>query len=141
MAAEDEPENERQTMGLIEAIENAGDEDFDNVEKEIAAAETKLNALKEVRRILAAKLGKPIANPPRRRTSKPAANPDESKFGRPGSISEQRRRAMFEHIAANGPTPQSKLLKLFDIPQGSMTELLNHGFFKKMPDGWVDIIQ
>ena len=130
-------------MSLLEALSEATDSDLEDVEAKLVELEKEVAALKELRKVLAAKLGKDLPKSGRGGRRKVAAGTAEDEdgdgFGRAGTLI-ARRRTIFEYITANGPQTQAELCKQCSIPTGSISATVDHNFFKQLPDGRIDLI-
>ncbi len=125
--------------GLLEALRDCTQADLDEIDQKIASLESELGGLKEARRIVAGKLGVL----PRRGGARPGRKPVAAASSvAPGGSSasaddgvltqtEKYRLRVREYIMANGRTTQANIVKDCGIPPGSITNVLEHRWFKK----------
>jgi len=134
---------------LIEALNAITEADFDALALKLKDAEAEVQSLKELLKVVAAKLGKTAPGQHGgRRVQKPksAAAPNVAADGEsdedttpaiPGMTrTEQHRRTVQRFIQANGPTRSAELCKKTGVPVGSITAVLKHPMFVETAIGW-----
>lgn len=134
---------------LIDAFSEVSKTDLETVEKAISDNETQLIFLRELRRVLIARLGlKPPTGaaahvhkgPAKKRpaASPPDAAPVQSELtpaDAPVTATDRHRQNAYRYIMANGASQPKDICKHCDIPAGSITAVLSHHWFKRTPRG------
>ena len=130
---------------LLEALKSISQEDLDACEAEIERLDKELVALRQARNLMKAKLGlivDKVAAMHAGRTKKAEERRSEAEkqaalvssgatAAEAGTILvKQRREAIYNYLAANGPTLAKTLCEKLDIPLGSIGAVLNHQWFK-----------
>lgn len=135
---------------LLDALKNVTSEDLDACDAEIERLDKELVALRQARNLMRAKLGllvDKVAAMHKGRTKKAEERRSEAEKqaalvssgaapSEAGTILvKQRREAIYNYLAANGPTLAKTLCQKLDIPLGSMGAVLNHQWFKSGKNG------
>lgn len=123
-------------MSLLEALKSVKASDLEEVDGQIAELEKQLADLKDMRRVIAIKLG--ISKPKNEnfKKGKSKAGPEDPESERlPRNMCEQYRLRIKEYLMANGPAPQTVICKKTGIPEGSISAAVNHEWFCKTGRG------
>lgn len=117
-------------MKLLEALESCTAEDAVAIRSEITRLQGRIAMLQKLERVLAEKFppsgGTVLAKPARAATGNTPP---------PRSQQQDRRVHIARYLRKNGPTKQSELMKLFTIPNGSITDVIKCDWFDRQSDG------
>lgn len=134
---------------LIGLIGKAKQTDLDQLDKIIAEKKKEIAALENARKTLAISLGveqprqygtrKPKAKGAATNGQPPTARESDSPKSPVEASSAARRQKIAVHLLRNGSTAPSTLCRLFDIPSGSITSVLDCEWFSRNAAGSVEL--
>jgi hypothetical protein len=116
-----------QKVSLLDALANATPDDLADVEHQMRDTEKKLGSLKALRRVLSIKLNGKQPSQKKTARGRPPATPVGGTDGR--------RLKVAMYLLHSGPTRPAVIANSCDIPMGSITAVLDHEWFQKVPDG------
>lgn len=135
------PEPEPVSEQLLRLVATSTPEDVAHLDRLIKDREADLESLRAVRRVVALRHG--LASPSGWKgkkekgvVTKVAVAPPAEANGSGRPLVEVRREKIVRHLHKHGPTTGRNLMDLFDIPDGSRGQVLDHAWFRNTGSGY-----
>lgn len=132
-------------MRLLDALQEASEEDLHVLDEQIAALRDKISTLQIAQKLIAVRLGvAPKTGAAAHRKSQKKSVPEEkgaeaSPEDEAVTNKDRQRQLVYRYIMANGPSKLADLAKGCGIPMGSMNAVVDHAWFFRTAKGLVDL--